>query len=772
MRQELPIPSNETERLQALDSYNIMDSLPEERLDDLTKLAAEICDVPICLISLVDKDRQWFKSKVGLGADETPRDISFCQYAIMDVDIFEVENAKEDVRFKDNPLVNEDPNIRFYAGHPLVDDGGFALGTLCVIDDKPKTLKENQKRALAILAKEIVTEIQTKKIRKEKEVYQKFFNTSYDLLCVASKDGFFKRLSPSFTTLLGWSKEELLSRPFSDFIHPDDTESTFAEVAKLEQGLSMVGFENRYSKKDGSWAWIHWTCNPDMETGDLYASGHDITELKKSLSETNDIRHALDEASIVAITDQKGIINYVNDKFVEISKYDRDELIGKDHRILNSGFHSKEFIQNIWTTIANGNTWRGQIKNKAKDNSFYWVDTTIVPIKNQKNKPTRYIAIRHDITEVKELQERLQYANSFQQGILDGTDRSIISTDLNGIIKSFNKGAEKLLGYTAEELIGKESPAIFHDMSEVEKRAIVLTEELNEKIPMGFDVFIAKTLKTKESDENEWTYIRKDKKRIPVILSISAIWNEKNEAIGFIGIASDDSERSSFIKEIQIKNKELDQFSYVVSHDLKAPLRAINNLAGWIEEDLEITDKDVQNNFNLLKGRVQRMEDLINGILKYSKVGRQSIEKENVDFNQLINEAFDIVNSEQKCEIVINSKHPTLAVKQILWFQVYSNIISNAIKYNDKEKCLIEFDYELINEQHHFRITDNGPGIEKQFRERIFGVFQTLEARDTYESTGIGLAIVKKILDDAKGTVEIEDTPSPGTTFLIKLPLV
>ena len=149
-----------------------MDSKSEERLDNLTKLAAEICNVPICLISLVDGNRQWFKSKIGLGVNETPRDISFCQYTIMDVDIFEIENAKIDVRFKDNPLVNEDPNIRFYAGHPLIDDNGYALGTLCVIDDKPKKLKENQKRALSILANEIVVEIQSHKIRQESKILE------------------------------------------------------------------------------------------------------------------------------------------------------------------------------------------------------------------------------------------------------------------------------------------------------------------------------------------------------------------------------------------------------------------------------------------------------------------------------------------------------------------------------------------------------------------------------------------------------------------------
>ncbi len=167
MTTRAPIRANEKRRLQVLWQYDVLDTVPEAVFDELTELAARICEAPIALISLVDERRQWFKSRVGTTLEETSRDISFCTHAIMGADVFVVPDASRDKRFAQNPLVTSEPRIRFYAGAPLITADGYALGTLCVIDRVPRQLRDDQLRALGILARLVVTQLDLRRRSKE-----------------------------------------------------------------------------------------------------------------------------------------------------------------------------------------------------------------------------------------------------------------------------------------------------------------------------------------------------------------------------------------------------------------------------------------------------------------------------------------------------------------------------------------------------------------------------------------------------------------------------
>jgi light-regulated signal transduction histidine kinase (bacteriophytochrome) len=219
------------------------------------------------------------------------------------------------------------------------------------------------------------------------------------------------------------------------------------------------------------------------------------------------------------------------------------------------------------------------------------------------------------------------------------------------------------------------------------------------------------------------------------------------------------------------RNQELDRFAYVTSHDLKAPLRAIANLAVWLKEDLEgqITEEN-QQQLELMQSRVERMDGLIQGLLEYSRIGRRSSPTKTINIADLVHETVDFLSPPPEFEIIVENTLPTMEVETLPIQQVFSNLISNAIKYHHQEQGKIIISSEDRGDCYEFAIADDGPGIEPQYHERIFTIFQTLQPRDTIESTGIGLSIVKKIVEDRSGTVRVESQLDRGATFYFTWP--
>jgi PAS domain S-box-containing protein len=219
------------------------------------------------------------------------------------------------------------------------------------------------------------------------------------------------------------------------------------------------------------------------------------------------------------------------------------------------------------------------------------------------------------------------------------------------------------------------------------------------------------------------------------------------------------------------RNQELDRFAYVTSHDLKAPLRAIANLAVWLKEDLEgQIPEENQQQLELMQSRVERMDGLIQGLLEYSRIGRRSSPTKAVNIKDLVNETIDFLSPPPEFEIIVEDTLPTIEVETLPIQQVFSNLISNAIKYHHQKQGKIVISAEDKGDCYEFAVADDGPGIEPQYHERIFTIFQTLQPRDTIESTGIGLSIVKKIVEDRGGTVRVESQLNQGATFYFTWP--
>ena len=231
-------------------------------------------------------------------------------------------------------------------------------------------------------------------------------------------------------------------------------------------------------------------------------------------------------------------------------------------------------------------------------------------------------------------------------------------------------------------------------------------------------------------------------------------------------LAQSNLKLQEYTVHLERTNKELDKFASIVSHDLKAPLRAIGNLTGWIEEDAgDAFAPEIRTHFDMIKQRVQRMEDLINAILDYSRADRRMGDEETIDTSSLVTETLDFIGRPENVSLTIQSGMPVINSDRTRLVQVFSNLLGNAIKYNDKPDIKIDVACKESKEGYTFSVKDNGPGIDPLYHDKIFIIFQTLNRRDDVESTGVGLAIVKKIIDDEGGKIWVESVPGKGAEF-------
>ena len=604
------------------------------------------------------------------------------------------------------------------------------------------------------------------------EPIERLFALSPDLLCIANTDGFFKQVSPSFTETLGWSTDELLARPFLDLVHPDDRAATIRVVETLASGQPLLHFENRYQHKDGSWRTISWRCTPQAG-GALYACGRDVTERRRneqqvtvSVKALADFKAALDEHAIVAITDARGKITYVNDKFCAISQYAREELLGQDHRIINSGHHPKAFIRDLWTTITSGKVWQGELKNRAKDGSFYWVDTTIVPFLDAHGEPVQFIAIRADITERKRVEARM----ADLERALD--EHAIVAiTDARGKITYVNDRFSAISKYAREELLGQEHRIISSGHH-----------------PKAFIRDLWTTINGGKVWHGELKNRAKDGSFYWVHTTIVPFLDAQGKPVQFIGIQADITERKEFelrIAQLNAElvsradllteaNKELEAFSYSVSHDLRAPLRHAQGFLQMLEKVTEGKLEPKAREFLQIVAQVTKeMGHLIDDLLAFSRLGRVGMKEQTVDLNGLVQDtikSFELLTRDRSINWRIAPLPPAMGDSAMLR-QVLANLIGNAIKYSSQRNPA-EIEIGLAGEEAGrliLFVRDNGAGFDMRYAAKLFGVFQRLHRAEDFEGTGIGLALVRRIITRHGGRTWAHGEPGKGATFFFTL---
>ncbi|MBI5078130.1 MAG: PAS domain S-box protein [Candidatus Yonathbacteria bacterium] len=478
------------------------------------------------------------------------------------------------------------------------------------------------------------------------------------------------------------------------------------------------------------------------------------------------IYDAIENSIIVSITDEKGDIIYANQKFIDISKYSQEELLGQNHRILKSGHQPQEMFVEMWATISSGKIWRGEIKNRAKDGGYYWVDAIIAPVLGSDGKPKKYIATRVVITERKNAEKKLrEYLKKIEllkatsDAFLASIGEGLITTDKTGKIIEVNPSTEKMLGWRKEELVGKQ-------MTEI----IIGLDENDEIIPQEKRSVTVALATGKETPTIAKQYIAKDGKYVPVAGTINPVILD-NELIGAIAVFRDTT------REAEIERTRRDILS-IASHQLRTPLSGTK----WLIETLKkgvngtLTKKQEEYLDQIYKIN-ERMTTLVHDMLSVLRIESDIAQpkKERVSSSMLFDVLFETQSDVAKSKHIIlrlqKNEEYIIETNRIMLRNILENLISNAINYSPKGGEVIVSIEKKSNELV-FAVKDFGIGIPKNERAQIFKRFYRASNAKTFDTrgTGLGLYIVATLAEKIGARISFESEERKGSTFYVHIP--
>lgn len=774
----------ELERLQALREYKVLDTDNEKVFDEITKLLSQICETEIALISFVDENRQWFKSKVGIDICETSRDIAFCSHAIEQDDPFIIEDALKDDRFKNNPLVTGAPFIRFYAGAVLKNEAGINLGTLCIAHPEPKKLTPIQLASLKNLASLVMTQIELKKksgeLENEKAKLRhnlEVLNALPDFVGTCDLNGNILSYNSAF--------EENCKRDGVNHIYsyyPEWVRRYQDEViipCAIENGIWRG--ESAILKKNGDEFQIFQTviCHRDEHGYPNFFSTviQDMSQIKNATNRFDTLTKLAPVG--IFMTTSKGVPTFLNDSWLKVAGMTQEEALSDNGFGCFKAFHEDDLDRVIesWfnaTQEKKSFTEEFRIRNKSTG-KIHYIRSTARPLFDSNHELTGYIGANQDLTEEKEISAKLHSSIKQLSTFIKTIPAAVAIFDHDIRYLAVSKRWIQdyhldVLGYDEKNIIGKSHYDVFPGLSNE-------WQEVHQQALRG----IAK----KMNDDN---FERNDGSIEWLNWEVKPWYNENSEIGGIMmltevttskKLADIEIRRSQAIAEKASEAKSV--FLANMSHEMRTPLNSIIGLSDLISHSP--LQEDQVKHLQVIQKSGEVLKNLIDDIIDLTKIesGNITLQKIPVNFHELSEKIIHIFQLEARSKNIelkmqVDKNLPVYEGDPVRISQILMKLIGNAVKYTPQGEVSLHVrtnDTGDVRGNILVSVIDNGIGIDKTNQEVIFEKFTQLETSvcRKYGGTGLGLAITKNLVHLMDGKIWLTSELGKGSEFSFTLNL-
>jgi len=822
----MPVPANETERLAALYRYEVLDTPPEAAFDRITTLAARLLDMPIALVSLVDESRAWFKSCIGFDAQEVPRYSAPCSFVVLTNDLLIIPDTLNDDRFACTPLVQHQPGMRFYAGAPLLTQDGFNLGTLCLVDSKPRDLLSAEQQATLVdLAAIVVDELELRlAAHKVAQVDMALLEINK---CVATVTGeaFFYALTQHLAKVLG-----------ADYVYiglvEGDVDIMLRAIATCAQGQIVENLEYPLQGTPG-WETIEQRklcCYPRRvqaqfphapRLSQLAVESYVAIPFFDSSGVSLGILAVMDRKPLEQVQLAKTLLSVFALRIATELERQQSEMILRQateqmsaaQRFAKAGlwewnvptnevYWSPEYYE-LWGISPNipaaYGTWLNLIAEEDRDRVDQQIRAAVAqqqPIQveyryhhperglcwfmsigntlyDAENQPLRATGISLDITDRKRVEEELRQKNAILSVVNESAPTPIFVKDRQGRIIYANPATLEVLGKSASEVIGSRDSDLYPDLEDAAR-------------VMANDQRIMEAGQTEVLEESP--------DGIRTFLSLKSPYRDESGAVvGLVGVASDISDRVQLERDrervlqqeqaareaAETANRIKDEFLAVLSHELRSPL---NPILGWtklLQSGTLDASKTVQA-LDTIERNAKLQTELIEDLLDVSRIlqGKLSLNIYPVNLAFTVEAAIETVSLAAKAKSINIQTELDPEIGQVLGDdsrlqQVIWNLVSNAVKFTP-EGGRVEVCLTAVDNHAQITVADTGKGINPKFLPHIFEYFRQEDGATTrrFGGLGLGLAIVHHLIELHSGKVQAHSLgEGQGTTFTVKLPL-